>query len=644
MNIYAKLTILCLFLVLFTAGVLSFFADQKVEQTLKEEIVSSMTQQSKGISSDIGRFMFSRLNDIRMASKNPFFRNLNTNPEQLTLRLQELENLNDLYYSFSLFDKNRVRIADSKRISIGKQHTNDLYWTKLNEGQTMAVDVSKSESVGRVVMHFAAKVNSFSDNSEVGVLVGRILVDELFKIVGEYSLSSDTSRNLDINLIDSEGTVLYSNTDPSNILNSTYRNYNLVSSLNEPGVNFLETQDAIYFISREMNYLSFNGNDWTLILSIPKDKAFSPLTQIREQILLAVLPVLILTIVLALVAANIFVKPIVKLSQAAEELSKGNLDIELPTGSKDEIGKLAKQMAQTSQSLIGQIEEQRQTNKQLIDQKTQIEMQKNQLVSVSSQIRDSISYAERIQRSTLPPISTLQSVFPESFVTYKPKDIIGGDFYWFERVRRGNNEYMIVACGDCTGHGVPGAIMSIMGSNQLTNIIYYQNYLDPKKIISRLDKVIKFELQRDTDEVNRDGMEIGICVIDLDTLKMEYAGAGIPLRIMKHGSEELTIYKSPRQMVGGIEGDEQEVHAQLTKETIQLDVKDRIFLSSDGFQDQFGGEFDKKYMSKNFNRLIEKSSAHPIEEQKKIIEKTFSEWSKNTSQTDDVCVLGFEIK
>ena len=644
MNIYAKLTILCLFLVLFTAGVLSFFADQKVEQTLKEEIVSSMTQQSKGISSDIGRFMFSRLNDIRMASKNPYFRDINSDPEQLTQRLQELENLNDLYYSFSLFDINRVRLADSKRISVGKQHSESLYWTGLIAGDELAVDVSKSESVGRVVMHFASKVRSFNENSEVGVLVGRILVDELFKIVGEYSLSSDTLRNLDINLIDSEGTVLYANNNPSNILNSTYGNYDIISSLQEPGVNFLETQDALYFVSRDMDYRTFTGNDWTLILSIPKERAFSPLAQIREQILLAVLPVLILTIVLALVAANVFVKPIVKLSQAAEELSKGNLDIELPTGSKDEIGKLAKQMAQTSQSLIGQIEEQRQTNKQLIDQKTQIEMQKNQLVSVSSQIRDSISYAERIQRSTLPPLGTLQSIFPDSFVTYKPKDIIGGDFYWFERVRRGNNEYMIVACGDCTGHGVPGAIMSIMGSNQLTNIIYYQNYLDPKKIISRLDKVIKFELQRDTDEVNRDGMEIGICVIDLDTLKMEFAGAGIPLRLMKHGSEELTIYKSPRQMVGGIEGDEQEVFAQLTKETIQLDVKDRIFLSSDGFQDQFGGEFDKKFMSKNFNRLLEKSSVHPIAEQKKVIEKTFSEWSKNTSQTDDVCVLGFEIK
>lgn len=644
MNIYAKLTLLCLFFVLFTAGVLSFFADQKVEQTLKKEIVTSMTQQSQGISSDIGRFMFSRLNDIKLAARNPYFMDAQSNPEALTQKLQELENLNDLYYSFSYYDTNRVRIADSKRISIGKQHPDNLFWSKLNDDQEAAVDVSKSESVGRVVMDFAAKVKNPYDQSDIGVLVGEILVNELFKIVGEYATTEDTSRMLDIHLIDGEGTILYSNLDPTNVLNSTYENYELVSSLTEPGVNFLETQDVLYFVTRDTKYLSFTGNEWTLILSIPIERAFAPLATIRTQILWAVLPVLLLTIVLALIAANFFVKPIVKLSHAAEELSKGNLDVELPTGSNDEIGKLATQMAQTSQSLIGQIEEQRQTNKQLIDQKTQIEMQKNQLVSVSSQIRDSISYAERIQRSTLPPMGTLQSVFPDSFVMYRPKDIIGGDFYWFERVRRGNNEFMIIACGDCTGHGVPGAIMSIMGSNQLTNIIYYQNYLDPKKIISRLDKVIKFELQRDTDEVNRDGMEIGICVIDLDTLKMEFAGAGIPLRLMKHGSDELTIIKSPRQMVGGIEGDEQEVHAQLTKEVIQLDVKDRIFLSSDGFQDQFGGEFDKKFMSKNFNKLIQESSSLPIDDQRLKIEKTFSEWSKNTSQTDDVCVLGFEVK
>lgn len=642
MNIYAKLTLLCLFLVLFTASVLSFFADNKVEDTLKEEVVASISQQAKGISSDIGRFMFSRQNDLKMAAKNPYFTANDISQEQLIDRLLELENINDLYYSFAFYGIDRYKIADSKRLGIGKTHPNTSYWLQLSEGQDAAVDVSKSET-GRVVMHFASKVRDDYSN-DVGVLVGSISVNELFKVVGEYSLSDDSTRNLDIHLVNSEGTILYSNTDPSSILNATYQDFGLVSQINSPGVNFVETEESLYFVTNETGYSSFTGNDWKLILSIPKERANAPLNQIRKQILYAVLPVVVLSVIFALIAANLFVKPIVRLSKAAEELSKGNLEAELPIASNDEIGKLAKQLSATSKSLVVQLGEQRQSNKKLQEQKSQIEIQKNQLEYVSSQIRDSISYAERIQRATLPPLTTLTSVFPDAFVMYKPKDIIGGDFYWFERVRKGNNEFMIIACGDCTGHGVPGAIMSIMGSNQLTNIIYYQNYIDPKKIISRLDKVIKFELQHDSEEANRDGMEIGVCIIDLDTLRLEYAGAGIPLRIVKHNTKKLEILKSPRQMVGGMEGSEQEVHAQLTKEVVQLDPKDRVFLSSDGFQDQFGGPDDKKFLSRNFNRLLEETSGLPIHEQRDALEFSFADWSKNTSQTDDVCVLGFEIK
>ncbi|GAB4239896.1 MAG: hypothetical protein Tsb0034_16050 [Ekhidna sp.] len=641
MNIYAKLTLLCLFLVLFTAGVISFFADNRVDAALREEIVASISQQAKGISADIGRFMFSRQNDVQMAAKNPYFR-ITGNQEDMIRRLQELENLNDLYYSFAFYGTDRVKIADSKRISIGKQAPNNSYWRKLGPETDVAVDVSKSESVGRVVMNFASKVKDESNNY-IGVLVGNISVNELFNVVGEFALSSDSMRTLDIHLVDSEGTILYSNIDPSSILNGTYQNFAQVRNLNDPGVNFLETDNTLYFVTGDTDYQTFEGNDWMLILSIPKEQAYAPLSKIRSQILWAVLPVVLISIAFAIVAANLFVKPIVRLSKAAEELRKGNLDVELPI-SDDEIGRLAKQLSATSKSLARQLREQRASNKKLHEQKSQIEIQKNQLEFVSSQIRDSISYAERIQRATLPPTGTLLNVFPESFVMYKPKDIIGGDFYWFERVRKGNNEFMIIACGDCTGHGVPGAIMSIMGSNQLTNIIYYQNYIDPKKIISRLDKVIKFELQNDSNEGNRDGMEIGICVIDLDTLKLEFAGAGIPLRIFKKESKKLTIIKSPRQMVGGMEGDEQTVHAQLTKESIQLDPGDRLYLSSDGFQDQFGGPDDKKFLSRNFNKLLEETATLPIQQQWDTLERRFAEWSKNTSQTDDVCVLGFEVK
>ena len=271
MNIYAKLTLLCLFLVLFTAGVLSFFADNKVEETLKEEVVASISQQAKGISSDIGRFMFSRQNDLKMASKNPYFTASDISQDQLVDRLLELEKINDLYYSFAFYGIDRYKVADSKRLGIGKVHPNTSYWLPLGAGKSEAVDVSKSET-GRVVMHFASKVNDDFDNP-VGVLVGSISVNELFKVVGEYSLSDDSTRNLDIHLINNEGTILYSNTDPSSILNATYQDFGLVSQVNDPGVNFLETDESLYFVTTETGYSSFTGNDWKLILSIPKDRA-----------------------------------------------------------------------------------------------------------------------------------------------------------------------------------------------------------------------------------------------------------------------------------------------------------------------------------------------------------------------------------
>ncbi|MDE0472676.1 MAG: SpoIIE family protein phosphatase [Ekhidna sp.] len=642
MSIHAKLTIFYLVLVLFTTGALSFFVDREVEGTFRDSIIANISQQAEALGTDIGRFMFSRLNEVQMAANNSYFKDPNINRKDLAARLQELESLNNLYYSFSLFNDDRVRIADSKRSFIGKQHPNTIYWKQLSSNKDVAAAISKSESTGRIMMHFAAKVKN-DRNNDTQVLVGKVPVNELFKVFESYSMGMDSTKRLNIHLVDKEGTILYSNIDPYAILNVTYQNYALVDKLDDSRVSFLETDENLYFVTSELDYLTFSRNDWKLIMSIPKELALEPLSQIRSKITWAVLPVIVLSIIFSLIAANMLVKPIVKLSKAAEELRKGNLDTDLPVGN-DEIGRLAKLLSATSKSLARQLREQKVSNKKLHEQKSQIEVQKNQLEFISTQVRDSIICAERIQRSTLPPISSLQNVFKESFVMYKPKDIIGGDFYWFERIRKGNDELMIIACGDCTGHGVPGAIMSIMGSNQLTNIVYYQNYVDPRKIISRLDRIIKFELQSDSKRKNIDGgMEIGICVIDLDTLRLEFSGVGIPLRIVKHGIHKLDIYKTPRQMVGGIEGSEQEVYATIKKEVVQLDSKDRIFLSSDGFQDQFGGPQNKKFLSPNFNKLLEDSSRQPMQDQWRALESSFAEWCKSTDQTDDVCVMGFEV-
>lgn len=363
----------------------------------------------------------------------------------------------------------------------------------------------------------------------------------------------------------------------------------------------------------------------------------------QGRLLYVILSILLAAIIVALVMARIFVKPIIQLSKDAKKVGHQGFSTEISNDRNDEIGKLARAISDASDRLTSQLKEQKKLNEELEAQHVESAKRKQELEEVNMQIHDSIIYAQRIQRSILPDLENMSRLIKDAFVLYKPKDVVSGDFYWFERVRQGRNEYLIIACADCTGHGVPGAIMSIMGSNQLTNIVYYQNTLDPVKILARLDKVIKFELQRDREDQNRDGMEIGICVINLDDLQMEFSGVGIPLYLIKKGTSELITLKSPKLMIGGIDGDEKQVTEQLTKQVIQLEDGDRLYLSSDGYQDQFGGENDKKFMSKNLRLLMENHVNTPMKEQETIFENTFDKWVNGKQQTDDVLVIGVEI-
>lgn len=641
MNIYAKLTFLCLFLVVISSSIIFVFTNIEIKKAYQEELLINVTKQAESAIAHIEQFIFSRINDVKMATKNPYFKGSDVSEKELTSRLQELENLNDLYYSFSYFDINRTRIADSKLQSVGKQDKSTLFWQQISESNPSVMDVYKSEDIDRVVMLFGSIIEGQKENKPKAVLVGRILVDELFKIMGDISLSNDTLRKLEVNLIDKDGLTLYSNNSKGSAFATKYEQFDLIKNMSGERVNFLETDEKLYFVAKQQSYANYAGNDWILAISIDKEKAFSPLAEIQRYILLVILSVLGLSVVLALIAANLFVRPIVKLSKTADEIGKGNFDVKIEVNSNDEIGRLAKQLSNSSHILLKKLEEQKASNEQMAAQKGEIEAQKAQLEYANNQISDSIIYAKRIQSSILPDINTLSKVLKDAFVIYKPKDVVSGDFYWSERIRQGRNEYLVIACADCTGHGVPGAIMSIMGSNLLTNIIYYQNYLDPNKILARLDKLIKMELQRDDIKQNRDGMEIGICVINLDDLKMEFSGAGIPLHMVRKG--ELSTYRSPKLMIGGIEGDERDAAAMLNKEEIQLESGDKLYLTSDGFQDQFGGAEDKKFMVKALKNLILETSAKPIPEQEKLLTAAFEDWKKNTHQTDDVLLIGVEV-
>ena len=609
---------------------------------MRTEILSNISQQSEQSVKNIEQFIFSRMNDVQMASKNSYFRVPNTSKEELTTRLQELENLNDLYYNFSYFDMNRFRLADSKLQAIGKQHSNSSYWPRLAE-EEVVMDIAISESTGQAVMHFATLVRNEINDQSVGVLVGTIRVDELYQMMGNFSLGTDEDRQLTVNWVDNNGTLLYSNAEEVD-LQSVFSNFDLVKELNEPGVNYLETDDELIFVTKDAGYLNYQGSDWKLVLSISKNQAFLHLTDLQSNLIYVISGSILVSLILALIAANIFVRPIVILSKAAEEISKGNLKVKIPIKGKDEIGKLANTLQKTTQMLIKRIGEQKMLNTRLQDQKEKLESQKGTIERVHEEVRDSINYAKRIQNSILPVPKDLLRDFNDKLLLYRPKDVVSGDFYWFERVRTGRKEHMIIVVADCTGHGVPGAIMSMMGSNQLTNIIYYQNYIDPEKILSRLDKAIKFELYRDTedDEPRHDGMEAGVCVVDLDTMELTFAGAGLPLFFIRKG--EMQLFKSPKVTIGRMDGNEKATEDQFTPVKLQLEKGDRVYLSSDGLQDQFGGPSDKRFMSKNFRNLLMISGQdRTMAEQEEKLNQALDHWMGDGEQTDDVVVLGFEI-
>ena len=185
-----------------------------------------------------------------------------------------------------------------------------------------------------------------------------------------------------------------------------------------------------------------------------------------------------------------------------------------------EIEKIAKNLETQTKDLLDRLDNQKELLKQLSKQSsTYSGFAMNEAMR---EIQDSLAYSKRIQQSMLPDSRNFTKIFNDKLLIYRPKDVVSGDFYWFERIRTGRKEHAVLVVADCTGHGIPGAIMSMVCTNQLTNIIYYQNYIEPERILARLDKGIKFELYRGAEaEQRHDGLEAAICVIDLDTLHMD---------------------------------------------------------------------------------------------------------------------------
>lgn len=274
--------------------------------------------------------------------------------------------------------------------------------------------------------------------------------------------------------------------------------------------------------------------------------------------------------------------------------------------------------------------------------------QKDEIQNKNKKITSSIAYASRIQKSMLAPNDVFERYFDDHFVLFKPKETVSGDFYWISEIKeqkptlfKDNGDELskvVVAAVDCTGHGVPGAFMSMLGDAYLNQIINVQHIYGPDKILEALHKAIRATLQQEHTE-NNDGMDIALCVIDKKARTLEYAGAKNPLVYVQNG--KMVRIHGDLMSIGGLQREKERF---FTKHKIDITAKTYIYIYSDGYQDQFGGEYGRKYMAKPFRDLIFDHYQEPFDKQRQLLIKELKNWKgKKFSQMDDITVIGFTV-
>ena len=268
------------------------------------------------------------------------------------------------------------------------------------------------------------------------------------------------------------------------------------------------------------------------------------------------------------------------------------------------------------------------TTKEIISRHA-LEQSKREVDKKNNEILDSINYAKRIQTAILPPKSMIVEQFPESFILYLPKDIVAGDFYWLEK----KEDTILFAVADCTGHGVPGAMVSVICNNGLNRSVREHNITQPSKILDKTREIVIQEFSNSSEDI-QDGMDIALCSIKGN--KLNYSGANNPLIIIR--KKEVIQIKADRQPIGLYIKTED-----FTNHTLDLQKDDMIYIFTDGFVDQFGGEKGKKYRLKNLLALLTDVSTKALTEQNAILKQEFESWKGTEDQLDDVCIMGVRV-
>ena len=336
-------------------------------------------------------------------------------------------------------------------------------------------------------------------------------------------------------------------------------------------------------------------------------------------------------LLILIINGTTIVNPLKKIEKSVLKVGEGDLSLSVPVVGNLELQNLAKSFNKMTEGL-------RLSEKKILDQKEKIE-------EAHKEITDSISYARRIQEAILPPTKLVKEYLTESFILYMPKDIVAGDFYWFDV----HDDEVFFAAADCTGHGVPGAMVSVVCANALTRVVGEMKITEPAAILDNVRELVVKNFEKSEQEV-KDGMDISFCKLNLKTKELTYAGANNPLyRITKlNGEADDKTIQNETHMLIEYKGDKQPIgkHANekpFTQQKIQLLEGDSIFISSDGYPDQFGGPEGRKFMYKQFKKLFLSLNEEAMDRQREQLIEAFNQWKGQESQVDDVCVIGVKV-
>jgi CheY-like chemotaxis protein len=290
----------------------------------------------------------------------------------------------------------------------------------------------------------------------------------------------------------------------------------------------------------------------------------------------------------------------------------------------------ALKILQEKEKLI--LEQNEMLEQQVMERTLEIHQQKEVIELKNREILDSIHYAKRLQEAMLPHRDLITAMFPSSYLLYYPKDIVAGDFYWL-----GNGEKTILAVADCTGHGVSGALMSMLGMSLLNQLVNGKNISDPGRLLDQLHLAVVEALNQTANDSN-EGMDIAICSLDPSGKLLHYAGANRPLWQIRNG--ELIVHPADKTPIGGVQISTRNPYV---THRVEIQKGDRFYLSTDGYADQFGGDAGRKLMTKTMKNMIMQSSSKSIAEQGKEIEDFFNNWKGQYEQVDDVLVMALEF-